>query len=216
MKPSSAALAEWRRHLAGTLPASTVQSNSTDIHSVPLEMVNAETTIKVPPGTTTVRVRPYRSSSSAQMKAMLSFQPRVSPLDRHNTESAQDSFRGFFTLFWIGLGLLFLQTSVQSWNENRTILSFTFGRLITRDAWVLAISDAVMVGSMFLCVPFVKMLQHRWIKYYWTGVVLQHLYQTVFLGVAVWWGFHRKWYWVQSGFLCLREFLSIYWIRADC
>ena len=48
-----------------------------------------------------VKVRPYRSSSNAQLKAVLSFTPRVSSLDRHNAKSAGDEFRGFFVLFWI-------------------------------------------------------------------------------------------------------------------
>ncbi len=62
-----------------------------------------------------------------------------------------------------------------------------------------------MVLSMFLCVPFVKALQYRWFSYYYTGLVLQHIFQTCYLGVAIWWGWWRDWYWVQSGFLVLRE-----------
>jgi len=52
-----------------------------------------------------VKVRPYRSSSNAQLKAVLSFTPRVSSLDRHNVKSQSDEFRGFFVLFWIGMSL---------------------------------------------------------------------------------------------------------------
>ncbi|WVQ63720.1 uncharacterized protein L199_001873 [Kwoniella botswanensis] len=156
-----------------------------------------------------IHVRPYRSSSNAQLKAVLSFTPRVSSLDRTNERSQTDEFRGFFVLFWIGLALLFLRTSMQSWEENRTPLSWTFGRLITGDALVLAISDIIMVLTMFICVPFVKGLQNRWYKYYWTGVIIQHTFQTIYLGTAVWWGWHRQWYWVQSGFLVLHSMSSM-------
>lgn len=52
-----------------------------------------------------VHVRPFRSSSNAQLKAVLSFTPRVSSLNRENVESQKDEFRGFFTLFWIGQSL---------------------------------------------------------------------------------------------------------------
>ncbi|ODN97324.1 sterol O-acyltransferase [Cryptococcus wingfieldii CBS 7118] len=153
-----------------------------------------------------VRVRPFRSSSNAQLKAVLSFTPRVSALDRHNTSSQTDQFRGFFVLFWIGLALLFLRTTIESWETNRTPLSWTFGRLITGDALVLAISDGIMVLSMFLCVPFVKALQYGWFDYNWTGSIIQHVFQSLYLAIAVWWGYHRQWYWVQSGFLVLREY----------
>lgn len=107
----------------------------------------------------------------------------------------------------LGLGLMFVRTSILSWEENRTLLSWSFGRLITGDALVLAISDVIMVLTMFLCVPFVKALQYRWFNYYWTGLIIQHIFQSAYLAMAVWWGYHRQWYWVQSGFLVLREWL---------
>ena len=62
-----------------------------------------------------------------------------------------------------------------------------------------------MMAFMFFCVPFVQALQHQWFSYYWVGIVLQHVFQTLYLGTAIWWGYHRHWYWVQSGFLVLRE-----------
>ncbi|WRT69249.1 uncharacterized protein IL334_006233 [Kwoniella shivajii] len=168
---------------------------------------NTDNVINTPGGT--IHVRPYRSSSNAQLKAVLSFTPRVSSLDRHNERSQTDEFRGFFVLFWIGLALLFLRTSIQSWEENRTPLSWNFGRLITGDALVLALSDLIMVLAMFFCVPFVKGLQNRWFSYHWTGLIIQHTFQTLYLGTAVWWGYHRQWYWVQSGFLVLHAMSSM-------
>ena len=101
--------------------------------------------------------------------------------------------------------MLFLRTSIESWEQNRTPLSWNFGRLITRDALVLALSDGIMMITSFLCVPFVKALQHRWISYYWTGAIIQHVFQTTYLFVAIWWGYHRQWYWVQAGFLVLHS-----------
>lgn len=94
---------------------------------------------------------------------------------------------------------------MESWNLNRTLLSPNFGRLITRDGAVLAFADFIMVSSMLLCVPFVKCLQKGYFSYYWTGCIMQHLFQTTFLFVAVAWGYARDWYWVQAGFLVLRK-----------
>nr|XP_018259362.1 sterol O-acyltransferase [Kwoniella dejecticola CBS 10117]OBR81520.1 sterol O-acyltransferase [Kwoniella dejecticola CBS 10117] len=189
-----------------TPPALSSKQTTPPIADESVEMVTTlsktkDNVINTPGGI--IHVRPYRSSSNAQLKAVLSFTPRVSSLDRTNERSQNDQFRGFFVLFWFGLALLFLRTSMQSWEENRTPLSWTFGRLITGDALVLAISDLVMVLAMFFCVPFVKGLQYRWYKYSWTGLIIQHTFQTVYLGTAVWWGWHRQWYWVQSGFLVL-------------
>jgi sterol O-acyltransferase len=108
----------------------------------------------------------------------------------------------------IGLGLLFIQTSLRSWEANRTPLSWKFGKLITGDALVLALADGLMTIGQFFCVPFVKGLIARGYKYYWAGLVIQHTYQTLYLGVAIWIGVHRQWYWVQAGFLVLRKLSS--------
>ena len=64
-----------------------------------------------------VKVRPYRSSSNAQLKAVLSFTPRVSSLDRHNVKSQSDEFRGFFVLFWIGTSCYSL---TRYWTNERS------------------------------------------------------------------------------------------------
>jgi sterol O-acyltransferase len=47
------------------------------------------------------------------------------------------------------------------------------------------------VLSAYLSVPFVKALQYGWIRYYWTGVIIQHIFQTIYLFMAIWWGYHR-------------------------
>lgn len=111
----------------------------------------------------------------------------------------------FGSLIIIGMALLFARTSLESWETNRTLLGWSFGRLITRDGLVLALADFQLLAMMYFCVPFVKGLQNRWYSYHWVGMVIQHTYQTFYLGVAIWWGYHRQWYWVQSGFLVLRE-----------
>lgn len=168
------------------------------------DLSSHETLIPMQSGT--LSVQPYRSSgSSKKMKALVTYTPRASGLDHGNVTASSDQFRGFYSLFWIGLFLLFFRTSYISWETNQTLISLTFGELITRDALVLAISDAVMVGSMFVCVPFVKGIVNGYYDYYWVGAAIQHTWQACFLGMAVWWGFHRQWYWVQSGFLVLRE-----------
>ncbi|KGB75845.2 sterol O-acyltransferase [Cryptococcus deuterogattii R265] len=186
----------------------TTPSKEYDVQRMTTTLSNSSDSV-VPTAGGVIRVRPYRSSSNAQLKAVLTFTPRVSALDRHNTSSQTDQFRGFFVLFWIGLGLMFVRTSMLSWEENRTLLSWSFGRLITGDALVLAISDLIMVLAMFLCVPFVKALQYRWFNYYWTGLIIQHAFQSAYLAMAVWWGYHRQWYWVQSGFLVLHAMSSM-------
>lgn len=106
------------------------------------------------------------------------FTPRVSHFDRNNEVSAQDPFRGFWTLAWLRSSDLSRRVPVEhGWTEPfslavlfvggfRTIYGrlieqggiyrWHFAELISEDAWTLALSDAVLVGSTVLCVPFAK------------------------------------------------------------
>ena len=80
-----------------------------------------------------------------------------------------------------------------------------FASLLSQDAWTLALSDAVLVLSTGICVPFAWVLKKRYIQYYWTGVAIQHALQTAILFGAIYWAYHRNWPWVQSGFLTLHS-----------
>ena len=145
-----------------------------------------------------------------------------------------NAFQGFFTLFWISLFLFTVQTYISSLEAKGYALSFAFATMFSRDAVVLAISDAVLVSSTALCVPFIKAVIQGRLKYYWTGVVLQHLLQTTILVVAVVWTYHRyalffpsccackcdhvsprQWPWVQSGFLTLHSLVCLHHTRFD-
>jgi sterol O-acyltransferase len=96
--------------------------------------------------------------------------------------------------------------------------------MISKDARTLALSDAVLVLSTGICVPFAKAVSKGWVKYYWTGVAIQHTLQTVILFAAIKWTFNRyasirsvwvclieghrrQWPWVQSGFLTIHTFV---------
>ena len=87
---------------------------------------------------------------------------------------------------------------------------------------MLALSDALLVATTVLCVPFAKAISKGWVNYYWTGAILQHIFQACVLLVSVTWTFHRyvpphtiisttenprQWPWVQSGFLTLHSFV---------
>ena len=93
-------------HRSGRTPTPSTPPRSTSIPLTTIATVdmspaaNEETVLSTPGGE--IRVRPFRSSSNAQMKAILSFTPRVASLNKENVRSQSDEFRGFFTLFWIG------------------------------------------------------------------------------------------------------------------
>lgn len=49
-----------------------------------------------------------------------------------------------------------LRTLLRTYEESGLLIGMEFGRFIGEDALALAVSDAVLVGSTVICVPFVK------------------------------------------------------------
>lgn len=153
--------------------------------------------------------KPFRSRSTKKFRAMITFEPRKTHFDTTNEASGTNEFRGFFTLFWMSLFLFTLQTYVSSVEANGYALSFAFATMFSRHAVTLALSDLLLVSITILCVPFAKAISKGWISYYWTGAMIQHVFQTCVLLITVTWTFHRQWPWVQSGFLTLHSFVMI-------
>ncbi|KAF8269797.1 MBOAT, membrane-bound O-acyltransferase family-domain-containing protein [Lactarius quietus] len=150
-----------------------------------------------------------RSPNSKKLRAAVAFVPRLSHFDIENERSSTNEFRGFFTLFWMSLFIWTVRTYVRSIETHGAPLNFQFATMISKDARTLAISDVVLVLSTGICVPFAKAVSKGWIKYYWTGVLIQHALQTFILFAAVKWTFNRQWPWVQSGFLTLHTFVML-------
>ncbi|EOR04762.1 Cytoplasmic dynein 1 intermediate chain 1 [Wallemia ichthyophaga EXF-994] len=155
------------------------------------------------------------SGTPAPIKSKKStFHQRSSYFDRENELSAVDTFRGFYTLFWIFAAMTGIRTAVETYDATGSILGLNFGRLISRDGLVLAISDAILVASTCLSFLFIKAIQRGWISYNAVGLSIQHVLQLFFLAIPVFWAFQRNWPWVQSGFLTLHSLTMIMKIHS--
>lgn len=154
-------------------------------------------------------LKPFRSPKSKKLKATVAFVPRLSHFDIDNERSNTNEFRGFFTLFWISIFIWAIRTYIRSIETEGAPLNLRFATMLSQDAWTLALSDAVLVLSTGICVPFARAVSQGWIKYYWIGAIIQHLLQTFILFAAIKWTFNRQWPWVQSGFLTLHTFTMI-------
>ncbi|KAJ3928550.1 MAG: MBOAT, membrane-bound O-acyltransferase family-domain-containing protein [Lentinula lateritia] len=153
--------------------------------------------------------KPFKSKSSKKLRALITFAPRQSTFDINNERSVANEFRGFFSLFWISIFIFTVRTYVRSIETNGHALNLAFATMFSKDAITLALSDAVLVGSTSICVVFAKAISAGWIRYYWTGLAMQHIFQTTVLIIAVGWTFNRQWPWVQSGFFTLHSLVMI-------
>jgi sterol O-acyltransferase len=59
---------------------------------------------------------------------------------------------------WLVLLLGVVKTLMWNYNKEGTPFKWRFSKLIGKDGLVLALSDGVLVGITFLCVPFVRVI----------------------------------------------------------
>lgn len=99
--------------------------------------------------------------------------------------------KGFYSLFWVSIFIWTIRTYITSIETSGVPLKLDFATMFSQDAVTLAISDFFLVLSTGLCVPFAKAISRGWIRYYWIGLVLQHLLQTTILFTTITWTFNR-------------------------
>ena len=88
--------------------------------------------------------------------------------------------------------LFTVRTYVRSLETSGKAMSLEFAKyMFSEDTITLFVSDGVLVLSTIVCVLFAKAVASGWIKYYHTGTILQHLWQTAVLFIAITWAFHR-------------------------
>ncbi|CAG8786691.1 2486_t:CDS:2, partial [Acaulospora morrowiae] len=110
---------------------------------------------------------------------------------------------GFFTLFWIAMVFYTLKIGAGNFESAGFLFDLSFFRLFSQDAIGLLLSDACMIGSMFFAVLLQKLIAIGLIRWKYTGMVIQHIFQISFLFIPIYWTFVKNWPWVQSGFFVL-------------
>ncbi|KAI8377202.1 MBOAT, membrane-bound O-acyltransferase family-domain-containing protein [Choanephora cucurbitarum] len=133
----------------------------------------------------------------------LYFKARLTQFDLTNTDRSNDAFRGFYTLFWITMGLYIVQSLVRCYEQEGIILSLQFFRLFSKDGLALLVSDLIMVSMTTFSVVFSKLLVWEVFHYETVGYIIQHACQAFFLFINIYWTFWRDWPWVQSGFFAM-------------
>lgn len=139
----------------------------------------------------------------------LLFKPRLTQFDLSNTDKSNDAFRGFYTLFWIAMGLYVITAVVRCYEQEGILLSLGFYRLFSKDGWGLLISDLFMVSMTVFSVLFSKLLLWNVLSYETVGFMIQHVCQVLFLGASIYWTFVRNWPWVQSGFFTMHTIVMM-------
>ncbi|KAI4137229.1 MAG: hypothetical protein L6R39_007400, partial [Caloplaca ligustica] len=126
-------------------------------------------------------------------------------LSHFDPKSDYRDFRGFFVLFWIGLAIMVITTMLR--NIKDTGFPFRVGvwALLTERVWQLALTDGAMVASTALSMPLQKVFRNSkgWLQWQKGGMIVQSVYQALWLALWVNWPFMLGWTWTAQVFFTL-------------
>ncbi|KAG0123942.1 MBOAT, membrane-bound O-acyltransferase family-domain-containing protein [Tuber indicum] len=130
-----------------------------------------------------------RRERRRRMFPTVDYESRVSHFD---PQSQHRDFRGFFTLFWIGLFIMVLTTALRNLKDTRRVLRTSIFSMFTKAPLELAIADLFMFLSTIW----------SWGR---SGYMLQHVLQAVWLAGWVHLPFHLEWQWTHQVFFTLHS-----------
>ncbi|KAK5119483.1 hypothetical protein LTR85_007583 [Meristemomyces frigidus] len=139
------------------------------------------------------------------------FTRQFTTFDRQNPASSDSPFFGFFTLFWIGLVLMFLQVSLKNWREYGSILGDNqiMKMMFSHDVLVLGLTDGVMCALCFEGYFFQLLVRKGYINWGKGGWIIQNLWQSAYLGGVVGWAYFREWPWTHTIFAVLHGLVFV-------
>ncbi|TKA23157.1 hypothetical protein B0A50_07187 [Salinomyces thailandicus] len=142
----------------------------------------------------------------------LVFTRQFTTFDRQNPTSSESPFFGFFTLFWIGMVLLFVRVSMQNYRDYGSILGSNqiAKMMFSHDVLVLGLTDGAMCGSAILeGYLFQTLVQKGYINWAKGGWIIQNLWQSLYLGSLVGWAYFREWPWTHTIFAVLHGLVFV-------
>ncbi|KAI9854436.1 MAG: hypothetical protein M1824_000362 [Vezdaea acicularis] len=128
--------------------------------------------------------------------------PRVSHFD---PESEYQDFRGFFSLFWIGLAIMVITSMLRNIKDTGYPMRSKIWALFTIDLWQLALADLAMVASTALALPLHYLYRRsngllRWKN---GGMAFQSIFQAGWLVFWVALPFILDWTWTAQVYFTL-------------
>ncbi|KAJ3381661.1 hypothetical protein HDU92_005208 [Lobulomyces angularis] len=144
-----------------------------------------------------------RQKNPIKVKKM-KFIARSSRLDSEVLNKEDNSFRGFFTFFWISLVYYVLFTCYKSYKSQGIIFSLSFFFHMTTDGLNLFTLDMMMVISCFVVVFLQKLINYGLIPLE-LSIIVQHSWQSFWFFSCLSTVYIRDWPWVQSGFFVMHS-----------
>jgi sterol O-acyltransferase len=107
----------------------------------------------------------------------LKFTRQMSTFDRQNPKFTSSQFRGFFTLFWLGVALFLVKVAANNWRTYGTIWGKNeiIHLMFRKDVLVLGLTDMVLCCSTLFCLGLQRVIQRGYLRWSGLGWVIQNV-----------------------------------------
>ncbi|KAF2807585.1 MBOAT-domain-containing protein [Mytilinidion resinicola] len=146
----------------------------------------------------------------------LVFTRQFTTFDRQNPLSSQSPFHGFFTLFWLAMGLLLMRVAMQNLKAQGSIFGGAeiLHMMVDRDLFVMGVTDGAMAFATMLCWGLQKIISKGYLTWNGSGWIIQSLFEIGFIGGVIEWTFYRDWPWTHTVFIVLHAFVFLMKIHS--
>ncbi|KAL4952969.1 MBOAT, membrane-bound O-acyltransferase family-domain-containing protein [Aspergillus filifer] len=154
-----------------------------------------------PPSAHSISTARKQARARNRLFYTINYVPRVSHFD---PRSDYHNFRGFFTLFWIALFIMVVTTVLRNIKDTGYPLRVRVWSLLTANVWSLGFSDVAMVCTSGVVIPLHYVSRTSgWLRWERGGIVLQSIFEMIWLGVWIKWPFMLQWTWTAQVFFTL-------------
>ncbi|KAF3030959.1 acyl-CoA/sterol acyltransferase [Penicillium rubens] len=133
----------------------------------------------------------------------LNFTRQLSTFQNLGTTAPQ--FHGFFVLFWMGVTLMLFRLAANNWRTYGSIWGKNeiIRLMMDKDVMVLGLTDLLLCWSTGFCLVLQRVVLKGYVRWNGLGWLIQNIWQTTYLGVVIWWTYHRDWPWTHTVFIVL-------------
>ncbi|KAI9812180.1 MAG: hypothetical protein M1827_004846 [Pycnora praestabilis] len=149
-----------------------------------------------------------RAQQRHRLFPTIEYAARVSHFDPN---SEYRDFRGFFTLFWIGLAIMVMTTMLRNIKDTGYPVRARPWNQFTKHIWALGLSDGVMVLSTAIILPLHHLFRwsNGWLRWGKAGMAIQSIFQFAWLLFWVNWPFILDWTWTAQVFFTLHTLVML-------
>ncbi|OHF01492.1 MBOAT family protein [Colletotrichum orchidophilum] len=141
----------------------------------------------------------------------LVFTRQFSTFDRHNQNTANSPFHGFYTFFWLAVALFVARIAANNWRATGSPLGTNeiMKTMFRRDVFVLLASDGVLCGITGVSWVLQRLIFTGYIDWDRSGWILQNVWQSIYIGGVIGLTLIRDWPWTHTVFFVLHGFVML-------